>query len=108
MNDDKILNEVELKKHCNKYGYKYRYFFDTAVIMTGIDMWKLLEKGIKHKRIVVEHYNKTGNKKGKLQFHSQRVAYDLEWIFENIIVPHQSFTNVYNETFKIKDLLAQM
>jgi len=101
------LDEMEIKKLCKKYNYKYRCFHNTAIIETGIDMWKITLTGVKNKKIMVEHMNKNGNKKGKIQFHKQRIAYDLDWVFKNIINPHQTFENVFNETFKIKRLLTQ-
>lgn len=103
-----VLDEMEIKRLCKKYNYKYRYFYETAIIETGVDMWRITLTGIKYKKIMVEHINKNGNKKRKIQFHKQRVAYDLDWIFKNIISPHQDFLNVFNETFKIKKLLTQV
>lgn len=101
-----MLNEMEIKKYCEMYGLNYKYFYDTAII-TGVDMWKLTEVTVKTGNIIlVEHENKAGNRTKKMQFHSQRIAYDIEWIFENIIIPHQSYNRVYQKAFTVKKLLA--
>lgn len=107
-----MLNEMKIKEYCDMHGFSYRYFYDTAIIMTNVDMWRLtyyeaiIENEVVH-RIMVEHANKAGNKSGKIQFHTQRIAYDIDWIFQNIIVPHETYSNVYNKAFKLKELLAQ-
>src|SRR5690606_30721779 len=100
------------REFCRKYGFSYRFFNDNAIIMTNLDNWRLIEVITQtHNqtiyKIIVEHANKAGNRSGKMQFHSQRVAFDVEWIFENIIVPHETYSNVYNKAFKLKELLAQ-
>lgn len=107
-----MLNELEIREFCKKYGFSYRYFNnDNAIIMTGLDSWRLIETTTQRRnqtiyKIIVEHANKAGNKKGKMQFHTQRVAFDVEWIFENIIVPHQTYNRVYEKAFRLKELLA--
>lgn len=108
-----MLDEREIKYYCNKYNFSYRYFYNNAVIMTGVDMWRLTEIETRNRntveyKIIVEHANKAGNRTGKIQFHSQRIAYDVEWIFENIIIPHQSYNRVYQKAFRLKELLFQV
>lgn len=104
-----MLNEMEIKKHCDINGFDYRYFYTTSVITTGTDTWRLTQKEVRAgDLILVEHANKAGNKSGKMQFHTQRVAYDIDWIFNNIIVPHETYSNVYDKAFKVKQLLAQV
>lgn len=108
-----MLDEMKIKKYCENSGYSYRYFGENVVIMTSVDNWQLIEvenppnnKNNKNKyKIIVEHANKTGNKTGKMQFHTQRIAYDVDWIFENIIIPHQSYNRAFQKTFKVKKLL---
>lgn len=104
-----MLNEMEIKKYCDINKFSYRYFYNTAIITTGVDTWRLTQKEIRTGEIiVVEHANKMGNKSGKMQFHTQRIAYDVAWIFNNIIVPHETYSNAYNKTFKLKKLLTQV
>ncbi|MGJ0846563.1 hypothetical protein ACR77J_07735 [Tissierella praeacuta] len=106
-----MLNELEIREFCKRYGFGYRYFTDNVIIMTGVDSWRLVETTTQRRnqtiyKIIVEHANKFGNKSGKIQFHTQRVAFDVEWIFDNIIVPHQTYSKVYEKAFNIKELLA--
>lgn len=97
------LDELIIKKYCSLYGFSYRYFYDNAIIMTGVDEWRL--RIIKNGKILVEHYNRAGNRTGKMQFHSQRYVSDLDYAFNNIIKPHENYETVFQEAFKIKDLL---
>ena len=106
-----ILNEQKIKKYCKKYGYTYRLFYDVAIISTNVDEWKLksvqtVEKGEIIDKIRVEHINRAGNRTRKMQFHSQRYAYDLDYVFTNIIAPHETYDKVYSKAFRIKDLLT--
>ncbi len=98
-----ILNELRIKHYCDMYGFSYRLFYDNAIIMTGVDEWRIMMA--KNERILVEHYNRSGNKTGKMQFHSQRYAPDVDYVFQTIIKPHETYNNVYQEAFKIKYLL---
>lgn len=105
-----ILNEQKIKKYCKKYGYGFRYFHNIAIITTGVDEWKLgaittTENKKVTDKILVEHINKVGNRTGKMQFHSQRYAYDLDYVFTNIITPHETYDRVYSKAFRIKELL---
>lgn len=109
-----MLNELKIKQHCDKKGYNYRYFNDIAIVTTGQDTWKLesvevYERPTKeYKQIIkVKHQNKAGNKTKKVHFHTQRYAHDLDFIFNNIIVPHEQGNRVYQKAFRIKDLLIQ-
>lgn len=98
-----ILNEQKIKNYCDMYGFSYRIFYNNVIIMTGVDEWRLIAAD--NSKIIVEHYNRAGNKTGKMQFHSQRYAPNLDYVFENIIKPHETYNNVYQEAFKIKYLL---
>lgn len=105
-----MLDEMKIKKYCESSGYSYRYFGENVVIMTSLDNWQLIEvenpSNSKNKyKIIVKHANKLRNKTGKMQFHTQRIAYDVDWIFENIIIPHQSYNRVFQKVFKINKLL---
>lgn len=107
-------NELKIKYYCIKNGYDYRYFSDVAVIVTKIDSWKLEFVDVYNKDskqydelIRVKHMNKAGNKKGKAHFHSQRVAYDIDYVFNSIIAPHEEGDRVYQKAFRIKELLAK-
>lgn len=97
------LDELTIKKYCNMYNFSYRYFYTNAIIMTNVDEWRI--KITKNGRILVEHYNRAGNKTGKMQFHSQRYVKNLDYAFVNIIKPHEDYNNVFQEAFKIKHLL---
>ena len=98
-----VLDEIKIKQYCSEYNFHYRYFGNNALIMTGVDEWRI--RAIDKDKILVEHYNKLGNKSGKMQFHSQRYAKDLDYIFKNIIKPHSSYNSVFQEAFRIKYLL---
>ena len=106
-----ILNEQKIKKYCKKYGYGFRYFHNIAIITTGVDEWGLeaiqtVEDGELIDKILVKHINKVGNRTGKMQFHAQRYAYDLDYVFQNIVAPHETYDRVYSKAFKIRDILA--
>ena len=107
------LNEQKIKKYCKKYGYRFRYFHNIAIITTGVDEW-LLEaiQTVEDKelidKILVKHINKVGNRTGKMQFHAQRYAYDLDYVFENIITPHEKYERVYQKVFEMKKLYASV
>lgn len=107
-----VLDELKIKKYCNQYGYNYKHFGDNAIITTGLDTWEL--KGVKVFKketnkydyiIKVKHQNKISNKSKKMHFHKQRYATDIDYIFNNIIIPHERKKNVYQKVFKIKKLL---
>lgn len=107
------LNELKIKEHCNYNGYSYRYFGENAIITTNVDVWKLstvrAREGKKIiNKILVEHMNKVGNKSGKMRFHTQRYAYDMDYIFKNIIIPHQTYSRVYDKAFRIKKIFASL
>lgn len=97
------LDKRLIERYCELYGFSYRYFYTNAIIMTNVDEWRL--KLTKKGKILVEHYNRAGNKTGKMQFHSQRYADDLHYVFKNIIRPHETYDRVYQEAFRIKYLL---
>lgn len=100
------LDEKLIKRYCELYRYGYRHFEDVVVITTGVDEWRLTYKE-KQDKILVEHINKAGNSSGKMQYHAQKYADDIHYIFKNIIKPHETFDNVYNKAFKIKQLLQE-
>lgn len=108
-----MLNELEIKQNCNINRYNYKYFNEVAIITTGQDIWTLesvdvFDKTISdYKQIIkVRHLNKAGNKKGKSHFHTQRYAQDIDYIFNNIIVPHEQANRVFQKTFRIKKILT--
>lgn len=106
-----MLNELKIKKYCEKNGYNYRYFEDMAIIMTSIDTWNLQSiqiyssDGCKD-MIKVKHMNKAGNKSKKAHFYTQRTAYDMDYVFNNIIIPHEKGNRVYQKAFRIKEILS--
>lgn len=106
-----MLNEIKIKEYCDMYGYEYRCFGCTALIMTGVDTWRLtsmetISRDGVSQCIKVEHANKYRNRSGKFNFHVQRIAYDIDWIFQNIIVPHQTYDRAYNKVFELKELIS--
>lgn len=100
-----MLNEMEIKRNCEENGYGYKHFYDTAIITTSVDTWRITQ--MEHGRILVEHANKRNNRKGKMQFHPQRYVQDIDWAFSNIIVPHQNYNRTFQKAFRIKELLKQ-
>lgn len=107
------LDELTIKRYCNMYGYSYRYFGDNVIITTNLDEWMLrlvevIEDNKLINKILVEHYNRSGNRTGKMQFHTQRYAYDIEYVFENIINSHESYNMYYDELFKLDDILKEL
>lgn len=105
-----MTNELKIKEYCNKLGYGYRYFGDNAIITTSVDTWmlkfqqKIINKQIEEV-ILVGHQNKSGNSKRKHQFHTQRYARDLDYVFTNIISSHQEYNRAFEKTFRLKELL---
>ena len=83
----------------------------SKLLVTGVDVWLLEDiQTVEDKelidKILVKHINKVGNRTGKMQFHAQRYAYDLDYVFTNIIAPHETYNKVYSKAFRIKELLA--
>ena len=106
------INELTLKRNCDKNKCSYKHFGDSAIITTNIDTWRVetvevFEKGAVIDKIKVEHLNINHNKSKKMQFHTQRYAYDLDYIFDHIIMPHEKNKMVYQKAFRIKELLAE-
>ena len=102
-----MLDEIRIKELCEENGYGCRCFHGTTLITTGIDAWKLevMETSKGEELIRVKHINKNRNKKGKFAFHRQRISYDVDWIFENIIIPHGRGGRVFQKAFRVKELL---
>jgi len=100
-----MLNELKIKRYCDVNKYSYRYFNDTVVVITGLDAWELTDMG---NRILVRHINKYGNKKGKMQFHPQRIAYDVDWIFKNIITSHKNNNGICQRVLRMKKIIAEI
>lgn len=108
-----MLNELKIKRYCDNNNYNYKYFNEVAIITTGTDTWQLESidtyssetEGYKQ-LIQVKHQNKAGNKTNKVHFHTQRHAYDIDFIFNNIIIPHEQGNRVYQKAFRIKELLT--
>lgn len=102
-----MLDETRIEELCKENNYTCRCFYDTALVTTGIDTWKL--KAMQTSRgddlIIVSHQNKKANKNGKMKFHRQRVSLDVDWIFDNIIIPHGRGNRAFQKAFKIKELL---
>lgn len=101
------LDETKIKEYCDKLGYGYRYFNNNVIITTKLDTWQLQKIDNIHNncKILVKHANTAGNRKGKAKFHVQRKAQDLDYVFNNIIKPHETYNRVYDKTFRIKELL---
>ena len=81
--------------------------FDALMVAQANGKELVVENGKVIDKIRVEHMNLSGNRSGKMQFHSQRYAYDLDYIFDNIIIPHERGKRVYQKAFRIKKLLAE-
>lgn len=96
----------EIIANCNKYGYKYRVFYDCAVITTSMDEWTLSES--KNKKIIIEHINKAGNKKRKCNYHMHRYAPNIDYAFDIVISRHSDYSNVFNKSFKIGEILKKL
>ena len=110
-----MKNELKLKQYCNGNQFDLKYFQDVAIITTGTDVWKLefietydnVIKGYKD-AIRVRHQNKMGNKSKKNHFHTQRYAQDIDYVFNNIIIPHEQGNRVYQKAFRIKEILTHI
>ena len=96
------MDELTIKRYCDMQGYNYRYFGNDVIIITDLDEWELKYKNDK---ILVKHYNKANNRAGKMQFHKQRYAYDLDYIFNSIIIPHGNYNKKFQKVFEIKKVL---
>lgn len=98
------LDELKIKKYCMINNYKYRCFGDNAIIMTNVDEWVI--EALSNDRILVRHINKQRGRTKKMHFHSQQLAYDLDYAFKNIITPHETYNRVFQKAFVVKELLA--
>ena len=107
---DYDINEQEIKDYCKKYGYKFRYFGENAIILTGMDTWRIkrVYKRDERRQLMIEHANTMGNRKGKMQFHNQRFAPDIAYVFDVVISRHEAYGGVYTKAFRIKELLATL
>lgn len=112
--DNNILDEQKIRRYCMENGYNYKYFGDNTIITTGLDVWRLKIVEVFKKElkayipiIKVEHQNVVGNKTKKIHFHTQRYAQDVDYVFTNIIIPHEQKGRAYQKAFVIKDLLSQ-
>lgn len=93
----------ELDKICTEKNYSYRIHNNNAIIDTPMDMWQIVEmenahKNKKYKPFLVRHLSKNTN---KIKTHPQRYAEDLEYIFNNIIEPHEGYGGVYAKMFSL-------
>ena len=109
-----MLDEIKIKKYCNIYGYDYKHFPEVVVVTTGIDTWKLelvdvFNREIKeyNQIIRVNHLNKAANKSKKIHFHKQRYAYDVDYVFNNIISTHDHNSSTIKRVDTINRLVAE-
>lgn len=106
-----MLNEKLIRQICSEQGYGYNYFGTDAVITTHQDQWNLQTLEVYEANmdeyvniIKLKHKNKSGNRKGKSHFHTQRIFKHLHQALRTII-DHEKSDNAYNKAFKIKTLL---
>lgn len=108
-----MLNELKIKEYCGEHGFGYKYFHDIVVITTGTDTWKLelidvFDRETKGRKeiIRVNHLNKAANKSKKMHFHKQRYAYDIDYVFNNIIATHKNGHATVENVFRMKNILS--
>jgi hypothetical protein len=107
------LNEKTIKQYCDRYNYKYNFFNNNnkVIIDTHMDMWEveLVEDNMLKNMppYEIRHINTSGNRTGKIHFHKQYQAWDLHFIF-NRLVCHKTNKHIYNETFRIKNILEEL
>lgn len=106
-----LLDEYKIKDYCTQYNYKYKMHQGNriAIIETCTDSWKITANETINRcgtgtDIEVGHYNKSGNKKGKMQFHTQKHARDIDYVFNSIISTHISGKNTLDCIFDIKSI----
>mgnify|MGYP000265046662 CR=1 FL=1 len=105
------LDEKTIKSYCDRYNYKYNIFHNSkeVVIDTFYDIWRisLTENNGNNPLYIVRHFNKAGNKTSKMHFHKQFYAWDLHYIFQNII-RHKTKKPIYNNVFRFKNTLKKL
>ena len=105
------LSELKLREYCKVLKYNYRSYQNNriAIIETGSDSWKLTTKqrfknGELVDSIEIKHYNRGGNKSGKMQYHFQCYARDLDYVFTNIISTHKAQGCMVDNLVTLKDV----
>ena len=103
------LNELKIREYCKLLNYNYKIYQGNsiAIIETGSDSWKLtakqrFNKGKQIDSIEIKHYNRGGNKSGKMQFHFQCYAKDLDYVFTNIISTHKAQSCMVDNLITLK------
>lgn len=109
------LNEFKIREYCRMLKYNYKIYQNNiiSIIETGSDSWKLTTKpkyknGILVNRIEVKHYNTGGNKSGKMQYHFQCYAKDIDYIFTNIISTHRAQGCMIDNLIMLKDVFEDL
>lgn len=100
-NNDKQV----IQKYCQKYNYGYRIFDNDAIVTTNVDEWRI---SFIEDTILVQHLNKAGNRTRKCNYHTQRYAPDIEYVFDVVIRRHENYDSSYSEAFKIKNILEEL
>lgn len=99
------IDEIKIRKYCKKNNFGYRIHNNRVIITTNTDEWKV---EVEDNKLLVFHKNKAGNYSRKHQYHFQRVAYDWDYVFSNIICPHEDYSNVFNKAFRIDAILKEL
>ena len=109
--EEHALSRHEIHKYCKQLGYSYKIHQDNrvAIIETELDSWKLIAKQFINNdkmvnRVEVRHYNRGGNKKGKMQYHFQTYADTIGYVFMGIIKTHVHENNIIDDMFALKDI----
>ena len=89
-----MIDEMELKRLCNKYKIKHKVFSQTKVILldSGLDEWQVKYEEHKDKPFCLLHKNKC---RQKSKFHVQRYLRTLYQTIHCVANHKNVLTNIY-------------
>lgn len=78
-----MISELEVKKHCRRHGFKYKYINENSVlIQSQYDNWRIECDGkSSSKPLQLYHQNTRHNTKGE---HKQRRFKDIPFLLQSI------------------------
>lgn len=103
-----MINELEVKKYCQKYGFRYKYINESSVfIQSKYDSWRIDCDGKSRiKPLQLYHQNTRYNTGGE---HKQRRFQDVPFLIESI-KRHDDHTHytLFNKRSRIDRLFEQI